>query len=290
LVWREPAVAPAALVPGRRDDNGWRARLELGFAKRADRTVLAHRRHSGPLTVQKPFYPEPSGTCHVYLLHPPGGVAGGDSLELDISVADGAHALLTTPAAGKFYRSDGRQALWRQRFKAESGSTLEWLPQETIVFDGSRAELCSRVDVETGARFIGWETVCLGRPAARESFLLGHYRQRLEIWHEERPLLIERSLFQGGDRLLSAAWGMQECPVGATLFAWPADSQTLEQLRVQVPEDAGLFGATLIDGLLVCRYLGSQAEHARRALIVAWRVLRPRLLGLPACEPRIWNT
>jgi urease accessory protein len=290
LVWREPATAPAALVPERRHENCWRARLELGFAKGAGKTVLAHRRHNGPLTVQKPFYPEPSGACHVYLLHPPGGVAGGDSLELDVKVDSGAHAVLTTPAAGKFYRCENRQAFSRQQFTVQAGSVLEWLPQETIVFDGSRAELRSRIDVETGARFIGWETVCLGRPAARESFTSGFYRQRMEIWHEQRPLLIERSLFQGGDRLLSAVWGMQGYTVGATLLAWPADRQALEQLRAQVPEDAGLSGMTLIEGLLVCRYLGFQAEHIRRALVAAWRVLRPRLLGQAACEPRIWNT
>src|SRR5687768_5578343 len=86
----------------------WQARLELAFEKRTDKTVVAHRRHSGPLTIQKPFYPEPAGVCHVYLLHPPGGVAGGDRLELDVAVAAGAHVLITTPAAGKFYRCDGR--------------------------------------------------------------------------------------------------------------------------------------------------------------------------------------
>lgn len=290
MVWREAAAAPVA-VPTDPRRNGWHGRLELEFARRAARTVIARRRHSGPLTIQKPFYPEAPGVCHVYLLHPPGGVAGGDSLELDVAVAGGAHALITTPAAGKFYRCDGRQASWRQRLTLQAGSTLEWLPQETIVFDGSRAELCSRVDLEAGARFIGWETVCLGRPAARETFASGYFRQRLEIWREERPLLIERSLFEGGSELLGAAWGMQAYTVSATLLAVPADRQALTQVRAQVRlEDPGLFGATLIDGVLVCRYLGFQAEHARRAFNAAWHVIRPRLLGARACEPRIWNT
>lgn len=295
MAWLETGAAPVLPAPRQnrasRRNGGWHARLELEFAKHAARTVIARRRHSGPLTIQKPFYPEASGACHVYLLHPPGGVAGGDSLELDVAVAGGAHALITTPAAGKFYRSDGRQASWRQRFRVLEDSTLEWLPQETIVFDGSRGELCSRVDLGTRARFIGWETVCLGRPAARESFASGCYRQRLEIWREQRPLLIERSLFEGGAGLLSAAWGMQNYAVTATLVALPADERVLNAVRTQVRlDEPGLFAATLMDGVLVGRYLGFQAEHARRAFVTAWRALRPRLLGYTACEPRIWST
>lgn len=291
MVWREAGDAPAAVLPEPRQNGCWHARLELEFAKRAARTVITRRRHSGPLTIQKPFYPEASGACHVYLLHPPGGVAGGDSLELDVIVAEGAHALITTPAAGKFYRCDGRQASWRQQFSLLEDSALEWLPQETIVFDGSRGELCSRVDLGARARFIGWETVCLGRPAARESFASGCYRQRLEIWREERPLLIERSLFEGGSELLSAAWGMQAYTVTATLVALPADERVLAAVRAEVRlDEPGLFAATLIDGVLVGRYLGFQAEHARRAFVAAWRVLRPRLLDLRVCEPRIWAT
>jgi urease accessory protein len=290
LAWHEALFTPASVIP-QQQSTGWHARLELGFEERADKTVIAHRRHSGPLTMQKPFYPETTGTCHVYLLHPPGGVAGGDSLELDAAVASGARALITTPAAGKFYRCEGRQASWRQRFRVSAGAMLEWLPQETIVFDGSRAELYSRIEVEPAARFIGWETVCLGRPAAQEGFTSGHFRQRLEIWRTQQPLLIERSLFEGGADMLEAAWGMRGCTVSATLFALPADDELLNRVRTEVRlEEPGLFGATLINGVLVCRYLGFQAEHARRVFCAAWRVIRPHLAGYPACEPRIWST
>lgn len=282
---------PAGVMPREHQSECWHARLELGFEKRADKTVISHRRHSGPLRIQKPFYPEPAGMCHLYLLHPPGGVAGGDRLELDVTVAGGGHALITTPAAGKFYRCNGKQALWQQKLSVHAGSTLEWLPQETIVFDGSQARFSSRIELEADARFIGWETLCLGRPAANESFASGHYRQCLEIWRAGRPVLIERSLFRGGDELLTAAWGMQGYMVNATLIALPADEQVLTQIRTEVRlDDPGLFSATLINGVLICRYLGAQAEHARRAFIAVWRVIRPRLVGQKACEPRIWAT
>jgi urease accessory protein len=291
LVWRETADRAAGIAAHDHRHECWQARLELGFERRADKTVVAHRRHSGPLTIQKPFYPESAGVCHVYLLHPPGGVAGGDRLELDLSVKTGAHTLITTPAAGKFYRCDGRTAAWRQNMAVQAGAVLEWLPQETIVFDGARAEYSSRVELAPDARFIGWETLCLGRPAARESFAAGYYRQRFEIWRAERPLLIERSLFRGGDPMLTASWGMQAYTVAATLVALPADERILAQVRAAVAlAEPGLFSATLINGVLICRYLGWQAEHARCAFITAWRVIRPHLAGIQACEPRIWAT
>ncbi len=295
MVWRDTADRAANMRPGvaagERRNEDWQARLELGFERRAGKTVVAHRRHSGPLTIQKPFYPEPAGVCHVYLLHPPGGVAGGDRLELDLSVKTGAHTLITTPAAGKFYRCDGRTAAWQQSLTVDAGAVLEWLPQETIVFDGARAEYSSRVELAADARFIGWETLCLGRPAARESFAAGYYRQCFEIRRCGKPLLIERSLFQGGDPMLTASWGMQAYTVAATLVALPADEQLLSRVRAEVAlAEPGLFSATLINGVLVCRYLGWQAEHARSAFIAAWRVIRPQLAGQPACEPRIWAT
>ncbi|HMV40203.1 MAG TPA: urease accessory protein UreD, partial [Plasticicumulans sp.] len=113
--------------------GGWQARLELGFAPVAARTALVHSAHRGPLRVQRPFHPEADGSCHVYLLHPPGGVVGGDGLALDVQLAPGARALLTTPSASRFYRSAGARALQRQLLRVGAGARLDWLPQETIV-------------------------------------------------------------------------------------------------------------------------------------------------------------
>jgi urease accessory protein len=151
---------------------GWQARIELGFARRADRTVLAHKRQLGPLAVQRPFYPE-GGPCHTYLLHPPGGIVGGDSLEIEALVGVGAHALVTTPGASKLYRSVGASAHQTQCLRVAGGGTLEWLPQETIFFPGAKARMCTRVDLEPNARFIGWELYSLGRPAVGERFASG---------------------------------------------------------------------------------------------------------------------
>ncbi len=270
--------------------NSWLASLSLKFSGREDKTFIAHRKHKGPLVIQKPFYPE-GDVCHVYLLHPPGGVVGGDELSLDIEVNNQGHALVTTPAAGKFYRSDGRTAKLIQTLKVEAGSTLEWLPQETILFSACEVNMRTIVQLEPGASFIGWEILCLGRPASDELFEQGYARQHFEIWRDNKPLMLDRSQLCGGDDVLSAKWGMQNYTVSGTMMLVNADKAQLKFLRENLPEiKNGLFSATLINDVLVCRALADQAEHVRFAFIDAWKILRMQLLGRTACEPRIWST
>lgn len=271
-------------------EQSWLAQLSLGFSGRDDKTIVSHRKHKGPLVIQKPFYPE-GKACHVYLLHPPGGVVGGDQLTLDVKLENSAHALITTPAAGKFYRSDGRVAQLQQVFKVESGSTLEWLPQETILFSACQVNMKTIVELEHGASFIGWEILCPGRPASNEQFNSGFARQYFEIWRDNKPLMLDRSQLAGNDAVLSASWGMQNYTVSGTMMVVNADKQLLQQLREQLPKiKDGLFSATLIDDVLVCRALAHQAEHVRFAFIDAWKIIRPEITGRKACEPRIWAT
>jgi urease accessory protein len=134
--------------------------------------VVARRRHEGPFYIQRPFHPG-DGACHVYLLHPPGGLAAGDTLDLDVEVEPGAAALLTTPAATKFYRSDGAPSVQRQTLHVASGASLEWLPLDTILFGGSRALIETEVALEPGARFLGWEQLSLGRPLSGDCYTTG---------------------------------------------------------------------------------------------------------------------
>src|SRR5438105_4611120 len=159
----------------------WHARLALAFAHERGRTVLASRAHAGPLRVQKPFYPEGDAVCQVVVVHPPGGIAGGDDLALTLDLAPRAHAQITLPAATKWYRSAGDTAVQRIEATLAPDSVLEWLPQGAIVFDGARADSTLRFTLTSGARVIAWELVCLGRHAARERFATGRWRQRFEI-------------------------------------------------------------------------------------------------------------
>jgi len=266
---------------------GWRARLRLQLAVAGGRTVLAGRQHEGPLVVQRPFHPE-GPVCHLYLVHPPGGVAGGDHLSLEVDAAPGTQSLVTTPAATKLYRSFGARVSRIEQQLVVDDALLEWLPQETIVFRGARTRLATRVQLAGRARFIGWEILCLGRPASAETFETGSIAQDFELWHEGRPLLLDRLRLQGADAALGAAWGLAGEPVLGTLLAFPADAAMLALARSHATGPG--VAATLVDGVLLVRARGAQGESVRKALEQLWRALRPGLSGRAAIAPRIWAT
>lgn len=269
------------------DSSGWAATLRLGFARNGLRTALVDRWQRGPLMVQRPFYPEEE-VCHCYLLHPPGGVVGGDELDIQVNVEPEAHALLTTPGATKFYRSGGAQAQQTQHLRVDG--TLEWLPQESILFAGADVRLNTRVELGPGARFLGWEILVLGRPSAGERFQ-GNLGARLEVWQAGEPRLIEQLRVGPGGGALGASAGLRDQPLSASFLAWPTAPAHLAVARAALPPLAEeLCAFSLVDGLLVGRYLGQQAEQARRCFIPVWQALRPLLLGREAVPPRVWAT
>jgi urease accessory protein len=268
----------------------WPARLQLEFASRAGRTVLTKRTHHGPLVVQKPFYPG-DGACHVYVLHPPGGLVGGDQLELQVLCQTHSQVLLTTPAASKFYRSLGERATIAQDLKVETEASLEWLPQETILYSGCQAGMRTTIQLAPGARFIGWEILCLGRPAAKQPFAAGVCQQSIEVWRDGCPIVIERARLHGGSDVLQAAWGFAGYDVSATLIATPVDARLLDAVRaIEIAAPQALTAATLIDDVLICRFLGAQARQALDYFQRVWTCLRPEVVGLIASPPRIWAT
>jgi len=268
--------------------RGWCAELRLGFAPRAGATRLVERRQRGPLVVQRPFLPG-DGSCHCYLLHPPGGVVGGDELTIEVDAAPASAVLLTTPGATKFYRSAGAWARVTQRLSVAAGASLEWLPQENILFPGAQLQMGTTLALAEGARFIGWEILCAGRPAAQEQFTQGQAQIGLRIERAGRVLLRERLRLDA--TLLAAATGLRGHPASATLVVTPADPAALALARAALgPTPAEVAAATLVDGLLLVRWLGQDAEAARRCLLPVWEALRPAIIGLPALRPRIWST
>ncbi|HRD66664.1 MAG TPA: urease accessory protein UreD [Candidatus Competibacter sp.] len=284
--------------------TGWRARLALDFRCQNARTILGRCLHQGPLQVQRPLYPEGESVCHVAVLHPPGGVVGGDELYTDIAVDVGACALVTTPAAGKFYRSAGPVARQIQHLRVAAGAVLEWLPQENIVYDGARIHALTRVELRGNAGFLGWEIFCLGRPAAGETFVAGEYRQDFELWRDGEPLYLERGRYAGGEAVLDAPWGLQNQPVGATLIcagsppdavgairaSWRALQPPSQPLPGPLARACELATVSQLDGVLICRYLGPSTARAKQFFVLAWGLLRPALFGRPPCPSRFWNT
>lgn len=266
---------------------GWRGRIELGFRAGPRRTVLDHRRREGPLMVQRPFYPE-GKPCHVYLLHPPGGVVGGDLLDSSIEVGPDAHALITNPGATQFYRSDGREARQTQHLSVRSGASLEWLPQENIAFSGTHARSTTTVELSRDAHFIGWEMLCMGRPSSREIFQQGYFHQGFEIHIDGKPVLLDRLRLKPAQ---TGRAGMGGHPVSATLVATPASAETLEAVRdLDFGAISGMIGCTLLDQTLVVRYLGPETEEVKKLFTVIRETIRPSVIGCAPHTPRIWRT
>lgn len=269
--------------------RSWKANLALEFSFAERKTTLSGKIHDGPLVVQRPFYPEGSEVCHAIVVHPPGGIAGGDELMLDVNAGKDASVLLTTPGAAKWYRSAGAWAKQRLAFGVQG--LLEWLPQETIVFDGALADTACEVDLGAGAGLIGWDIVCLGRTGAGETFRRGSYRSSIRVRREGRLVWLERGRIDGGGRLLESPAGLGGSPVFGTLFASfeVFDKMILGKMREQVPA-IGRGSVTLLPGILLARYLGDSSESARRYFMELWRILRPALTGRAPAEPRIWQT
>ncbi|HEY4957382.1 MAG TPA: urease accessory protein UreD, partial [Caldimonas sp.] len=158
---------------------GWRGSLVLDYRPSGARTIV-HDRHDGPLRVLRSLHPEP-GVCHSVLVHPPGGIVGGDELAIEIALATGAHALLTTPGATRFYRSTGAAAEQSLAVAAGAGSRLEWLPLETIAYSGCEASNRMRFALAAGAEMIGWDVTALGLPASEQPFAQGRFTQSIEM-------------------------------------------------------------------------------------------------------------
>ncbi len=266
--------------------QGWKANLDLGFIRGQHKTLLSKRSHYGPLTVQRPFYPE-AEVCHVYILHPPGGIVGGDQLTINVHVDKGAEALITTPGAGKIYRSERKQAVQKTLIKVNNHASLEWLPQETIVFEGAQLVSDVRIELETNARFIGWEIVALGRPAAGEGFMQGEVFLNWQIYRNKSPLFLEKMRIDS--ETFVARWGLNQYSSFGSFFAVGASTVCLEAVREMIGDSTGM-GVTLIDDLLICRATAHKTAPIRQFFESVRAIIRPDTINKPGYTPRIWAT
>ena len=276
--------------------TGWRGALTLDYTARAGRTV-GHDSHSGPLRVLKPLYPEGPAICHHVLVHPPGGVVGGDELHINARLAAGTHVLLTTPGATRFYRSEGAQALQQTTLRLADSARLEWLPMETIAYSGCLAQHRLRAELASGAEMMGWDVLVLGLAAAGQPFTAGCYGQQLELpggWLDQaRIAAADRPLLDGpqgwaGHTVLATLW------FGAGEALAPARREALLEAARQACAGhalAATAGCTAPQPqVVVLRVLARGTEPAMQLLAqvrAAWRQLA---WGLAAQPPRIWQT
>ena len=270
---------------------GWRARLALGIARDGARSSLVRRSHDGPLVVQKPLYPEGDGVCQCIVVHPPGGIAGGDALEIDVDVGAGAWAQLTTPGAAKWYRAAGRPATSHIRVRVAEGATFEWLPQGTIVFEGADGASAMRVDLATDSVFLAWDVVCLGRTASNERFEQGRWRQRIDVARGDALLWSERASLAGGDALITSPAGLNGAPVFGTFVAMaPRLPDDLIAICRRIAPARGDGAVTRLPHAIVARYRGDSSEAAQDYFRALWRDMRLPIAGRIAVPPRIWKT
>jgi urease accessory protein len=265
----------------------WHASLALDFRRAEQRTTMAAR-HRGPLRVQKALYPEGEAVCHGIVLHPPGGIAGGDALAIEVDVKSAAHALLTTPGAAKWYKANGRPAT--QSATLRVAGTLDWLPQEAIVFAEADVRSEIRIDVAPDAAMIGWDIVALGRAESGETFDRGRFAQSIRLHDDGELQWVERTRLDGNDELLASPTGLDGNAVFGCLWAvgprWT--DQHIDALRAEVSPDTPL--TRLGPRLVVARALGATTAAVRGALEPVWAALRPRVLARRAVPPRIWST
>jgi urease accessory protein len=273
----------------------WNAHLQLDYRLQAPRTVLRFS-HDGPLRVLKSLYPEGDGICHSVLVHPPGGLVEGDTLDISVRVQPGAHALISTPGATRFYRSDAAPATQQVALTLEAGARLEWLPLETIAYPGCMARNHMSLSLAEGAELLAWDVCALGLPSTGQPFDRGSLHQRVHWpghWREE-------GLLQGRDqRLMASAQGLGGQRCLGTLFLACGTAMTparREALLEAVREVIGghalapTTGATCPnERVLVVRTLAPVVEPAMELFKQLWVVLRSQAWQLPGTAPRIWS-
>jgi len=274
----------------------WHGQLTLRYRRDGERT-LAHDAHEGPLRVLKALYPEGDSVCHHVLVHPPGGIAGGDHLAIDVDVGARAHALITSPGAARFYRSDEKHAAQIARIHAEQDARLEWLPLETIAFPGCRASNQVHFDLAAGAQCLGWDLLALGLPAADQAFTTGWIEQQLHwpnVWLERGRIaaddtrLLDSPLGLAGQRALGTIWFASHTP-------WTTDQRDalLDGARELAAADdlAAMSGATAIDPRLVLlRVLAPRIEPLFALMSKVRAAWRQQVWQMQAATPRVWRT
>ena len=286
---------PPSLPPSRTTASNWHAQLRMDYAHQDGRTMV-HHQHQGPLRILQSLYPEGDAVCHNVLVHPPGGLVGGDVMEIDVHVQPQAHGLITTPGATRFYRSDKGLATQHVHARVAAHARLEWLPLETIAYSGCHGVNQAVFELAPGAELMAWDITALGLPNANQPFERGQLQQHLEI----KDVWLERGLIDAQDtRLMDGPLGLAKHRCMATLvFACGTDlSRERRDMALSLARAlTELTPAGLMAGVtsphprvVVLRTLSPLVEPAQSLLRGVWSAWRQGLWAMPAGLPRIWS-
>ncbi|SDX05216.1 urease accessory protein [Nitrosomonas oligotropha] len=271
------------------------ARLSLKFAAIDDTTRLVERDHFGPLLVQKTLYPEGRKVCHAVIIHPPGGIVGGDQLEITADAEAFAKVQITTPGAAKWYKANGHTSRQKIRIRVKKGASLEWVPQETIFYNHTDVSVDHQIILEDDAVYIGCEILCFGRTAFGERFSDGQIKQRTSIQRNGKIIWLEQIRLRGEDAAMNGPLALSGKTVCATLLLTgkTIPQPLLDLVREEAEKTAngaGQVGISQLKAVTVARYLGDSSEVARHVMLRIWGLLRPELTGCAAIVPRMWST
>lgn len=294
---QNPVPTAINSIPTASHREGWQGCLNLTYDKEQGKTRLKRAYSQAPLKVQRPFYPEGDSICHSVILHTAGGMVGGDLLSQNIHLHPHAHALITTAAASKVYCSNGFTAKQCVSIEVETGAILEWLPQETIIFNGALYRQDIRIELAPGASMLLWDLTRFGRTARGERFIEGEWRSRLEVWQQGHPLVVDRQWFPASEATFNSPHALAGYPVVGTLLwlGMPKAAPILQQIRSLWEQhlplvENGAIGVTQTQGNgVLCRYRGASMTEVRNAFIEVWQLLRYSCLERSVIKPRVWQ-
>ncbi|GAA6140234.1 urease accessory protein UreD [Hydrogenophaga sp. 5NK40-0174] len=272
----------------------WQAKLELNYLRQDGGKTYVQASHDGPLRVLKSHFPEGPAVCHNVIVHPPGGIVEGDTLDVAVRVAEGAHAFISTPGATRFYASDNVPGQQLVRLKVENRARLEWLPLETIAYSGCFGHNHLEIELAEGAEIMAWDVTALGLPAAGQAYERGRFHQRMslgKLWLEEGWLdatdsrLLNSPVGLNGQRSL----GTMVLASGSTLGRDRMEHLLEAARSVQASADI-VVGCTSPNGqMIVIRALAPVVEPLMAYFQAVWAQLRPAAWDMPASSARIWH-
>lgn len=270
----------------------WHGKINLNYQYNSQKTELKSSFTQAPLKIQQSFYPEGEEICHNVILHTAGGVVGGDQLTQSINLTTNNKVLITTPAATKIYRSNGKTAQQNVKINLEKQAVLEYLPQETIIFNGANYHQSNLINLQNDSSLLMWDLIRFGRTARGEIFNQGYWQSNLEIWQEEKPIFIDNICLQGEENLFHNLTGLNGNPVFGTLIyiGEIITPETLTKIR-QLCQNSlrnGQGGVTELIKGLNCRYLGHSITEVKEFFFKIWQILRLQYLGKNAIKLRVW--
>ncbi|HYD67198.1 urease accessory protein UreD [Azospirillum sp.] len=272
-----------ASIPHRLTIHG---RAEVAFERARLGTVY----HTDPLRLLFPT-PATGDPPTATVVTTSGGLVGGDRLEIAATVGEGASALVTAQAAEKVYRSTGADVRFDVALSVADGGWLEWLPQETILFDGARLRRTTCANVAGSGRLLAGELLVFGRVARGERFATGLARDAWEVRRDGR-LVWADALHLDGDipAVLDHPAGFDGATAyGTIVYVGPDAAAHLDAARDMLSEVALHAGATVLGEVLVMRLLGKDAHRLRTDFGRVWAAFRALAGGLPERLPRLWH-